>query len=116
MSGSSEASIWLDHSKSLWRSSWGTPSRSAIAWSGSSAATSSTKLPWPRSTASATILAARSVMISSSAAIDRGVNAREMMWRVAVCSGGSWLIRITRWSSTCSRDIPSEKRMIAPFS
>ena len=39
-----------------------------------------------------------------------------MICRVAVCSGGSWLIRITRCSSTCSRVMPSGKRMIAPFS
>ena len=45
-----------------------------MACSGSSAATSSTKSPEPRSTASWTIRWARSVMISSSAPIDRGVN------------------------------------------
>ena len=55
-------------------------------------------------------------MISSSAPIARGVKPREMICRVAVCSGGSWLISITRCISTCSRSIPSGKRMIAPFS
>ncbi len=46
----------------------------------------------------------------------RGVNPREMIWRVLVWSGGSWLISITRCSSTCSRSMPSWNRMIAPFS
>ncbi len=55
-------------------------------------------------------------MISSRAPIARGVNMREMMCRVAVCSGGSWLSSITRCISTISRSIPSWKRMIAPFS
>ena len=55
-------------------------------------------------------------MISSSAPIERGVKPREMIWRVEVCSGGSWLSSITRCISTISRSIPSWKRMIAPFS
>ena len=55
-------------------------------------------------------------MISSSAPIERGVKPREMICRVAVCSGGSWLMSITRCSSTISRSIPSWKRMMAPFS
>ena len=55
-------------------------------------------------------------MTSSSALIDLGVNPREMIARWAVWSGGSWLIRISRCISTCSRVIPSENRMIAPFS
>ena len=55
-------------------------------------------------------------MVSSSSAIERGVKPREMIARVAVCSGGSWLIRITRCSSICSRSISPGNRMIAPFS
>ncbi len=55
-------------------------------------------------------------MISSSSLIDRGVKPREMIWRVVLCSGLSWLIMITRCISTCSRSMPSENRMIAPFS
>ena len=90
--------------------------KSAIACSGSSQATSSTKLPSPRATASFTIFSARCFMMSSSAPIARGVKPREMIWRVLVCSGGSWLISITRCSSTCSRSMPSWNRMIAPFS
>ena len=46
----------------------------------------------------------------------RGVKPRLMMCRVAVCSGGSWLISMTRWNSTISRVMSSLKRMIAPFS
>ena len=90
--------------------------KSAIACSGSSHATSSTKFPSPFSTASRTIFSARSFMSSSSALMARGVKPRLMIWRIRVCSGASWLMIITRWSSTWSRSIPSLKRMIAPFS
>ncbi len=55
-------------------------------------------------------------MICSSCAIDRGVNARDTMCRMAVCSGGSWLRIITRCSSSEARSMPSGNRMIAPFS
>lgn len=87
-----------------------------MAWSGSSAAISSTKLPVPRPTAACTISSPRRTIVSSSSAIERGVKPREMIARVAVCSGGSWLMRITRWSSICSRSISLGNRMIAPFS
>ena len=43
------------------------------------------------------MLAARCVIVSSSSLMERsGVKPREMIARVWVCSGGSWLIRITR--------------------
>jgi hypothetical protein len=114
-SGSSDV-IWLVHTKSFCRSSGGTPSMSAMVSSGSWAATCSTKLPLPWATASATIRFARVSMISSSALIARGVNPREMIWRVAVCSGASWLMITKRVSSTDSRVAVSGNRMIAPFS
>ena len=50
-SGSSDPIIRLLHSKSLWRSSLGTPMSSAITSSGSSAATSTTKSPSPLASA-----------------------------------------------------------------
>ena len=46
-SGSSEPIILLDQSKTRWRSSWGTPIRSAMTWSGSSAEICSTKSAEP---------------------------------------------------------------------
>jgi len=55
-------------------------------------------------------------MTSSSALIARGVNPREMMPRVWVCSGASWLMITNRVSSTASRVAVSGYRMIAPFS
>ena len=90
--------------------------RSAIACRGSSAATCSTKLPLPCFTASPTIWRERDAIVSSSSAIERGVKPRLTIARCWVWCGGSWLSRIVRCSSICSRCIPSEKRMIAPFS
>ena len=55
-------------------------------------------------------------MTSSSAPITRGVKPREMILRVRVCSGASWLMRTTRVISTESRVAVSGSRMIAPFS
>ena len=46
----------------------------------------------------------------------RGVKPRLTIARVAVWSGGSWLMSMTRCISICSRTMPSPKRMIAPFS
>ena len=92
------------------------PSSSAIASSGSAAATCSTKLPDPVSTAAATTRRARWSMTSSRAPIARGVKPREMIARNAVWSGASWLM-ITTWViSTDSRVVVSGIRMIAPFS
>ena len=87
-----------------------------MAWSGSSAATWSTKLPPPSATAAATMSWARLVISCSSSLTERGVKPREMIERCWVWCGGSWLSRMTRCSSTCSRVMPSEKRMIDPFS
>ena len=46
-SGSSEPIMRLDQSKTRWRSSWGTPIRSAMTWRGSSAEICSTKSAVP---------------------------------------------------------------------
>ena len=106
----------LDQSKSLRRSSCGTPSRSAIACSGSSAATSLTKSPEPFAMASSTIVLARWTRTSCIALIERGVKPRLMICRVLVCSGGSWLISMMLCISTWSRVMSGANRMIAPFS
>ena len=106
----------LDQSKSLRRSSCGTPSRSAIACRGSSAATSLTKSPEPLAMTSSTIVLARCTRTSCWALIERGVKPRLMIWRILVWSGGSWLISMMRWNSTWSRVMSGANRMIAPFS
>ncbi|SKX88585.1 Uncharacterised protein [Mycobacteroides abscessus subsp. abscessus] len=79
----------FDQSNSFLRSDSGTPSRSAIASSGRSTATSWTKSPVPRSAAWRTMVRAASSSFSSSACTARGVNAFEITLRRRVCSGGS---------------------------
>ncbi|SKU84620.1 Uncharacterised protein [Mycobacteroides abscessus subsp. abscessus] len=65
------------HSKSLTRSSSGTPINSAMACMGSSLATSRTNSPCPPSRAARTIRSARSSNVIRSAAMERGVNMRD---------------------------------------
>ena len=97
----------FDQSKTLRRSSWGTPISSAIACSGSSAATSVTKSPLPLASASAMIRSARAVSAARRLPIARGVKPRETMPRSLVCCGGSMLSMTNRCSSICSRVAPS---------
>ena len=75
-SGSSAPIMRLDQSKSLNRSSRGTPSSSAMTSSGSSAATSTTKSQSRLAMASSTMRTVRSRRCSSRAAIMRGVKPR----------------------------------------
>ena len=89
---------------------------SAIACSGSSAATSVTKSPAPLARAPATIRSARAVSAARRLPIARGVKPRETMPRSLVCCGGSMLSSTNRCSSICSRVEPSACRMIAVFS
>ncbi len=104
----------MDHSKILRRSSWGIPISSAMAWRGSSQATSVTKSKGPlRAAAFAAMASARLRRLSSRARIARGVKPRCTIWRTRVCSGGSMLSRISRWASIASRSMCSLKRMIA---
>ena len=55
--------------------------------------------------------------VPCSAPIARGVKPRLMIWRLLVWSGGSWLISMTRWSSTSSRVIsgvePDDRGVLA---
>ena len=88
-SGSSEPISRLLHSKILWRSDCGTPIISAITWSGSSAATSTTKSHSPRAATSSTIPFVVSRMRSSSRPIMRGVKPLFTSSRSFVCFGGS---------------------------
>ncbi len=101
-SGSSEPIIRFDHSKTRWRSSWGTPIISAITWSGSSAATAVTKSHSPRSITSSTIVRATSRMRSSSWVTMRGVKPLFTSSRMRVCRGGSWISIIIRCCSSAS--------------
>src|SRR5262249_61111463 len=64
------------------------PSSSAIACSGSSAATSVTKSPVPSASAVCTIRSARAASASRRRPIARGVKPRETIPRSLVCSGG----------------------------
>ena len=106
----------LDHSKILWRSSCGTPSRSAIAWSGSSEATAVTKSSALFSAASVTILRARSASSSRIPATPRGVKPREMIRRCFLWISPSSLTSISRWASMIERSVPSANRGIMVFS
>jgi len=106
----------FDQSKTLPRSSWGTPISSAIACNGSSAATSRTKSPVPPASAAAVIRSARAVSAARRLAIARGVKPRDTIPRSLVCCGGSMLSMTNRCSSICSRVVPSWCRMIAVFS
>ena len=92
----------LDQSKTLWRSSSGTPISSAITISGSSAAHSVTKSPSPFATAIPTMSSQVCWIRSSSRAIIRGVKPRLTRLRIRVWSGGSWLSMNIRCWSTCS--------------
>ena len=75
-SGSSAPIIRFDQSNILWRSSWGTPRMSAMAWRGSSAATSTTKSHSPRSATWSTIAVVRVRSVSPSSWTIRGVKPR----------------------------------------
>ncbi len=79
----------FDQSNSLWRSSIGTPMRSAIACNGSSAAMSTTKSHSPRSITLSTIVLARRTIVSLSLLIIRGVNPLLTSSRYRVCLVGS---------------------------
>ena len=72
-SGSLPPIVRLLHSRSLWRSSSGTPMMSAMAMSGSSAATSTTKSADPLSQIRSRMMVVRSSMTSSIRLIMRGV-------------------------------------------
>lgn len=95
---------------------------SAMAWSGSSTATSVTKptlLSGPSAAAaraSSAIARARVRGAVSRPRTARGVKPRWTIWRTRVCSGGSTLSMISFWTSICSRPMRSLKRMTAVFS
>lgn len=116
-SGSSYAAILLDQSKIFARSCCGTPMSSAIAWSGSSTAMLVTKSkearPFAPASAVSTICRARSRRAASSERTARGVKPRWTIWRTRVCSGGSMLSMISRWTSIWSRVMFWLKRMTA---
>ena len=92
------------------------PSSSAIAWSGSSQATSVTKSPLPLSRASRAIRSARVDRASRNALIALGVKPRATIARSLVCCGGSMLSITNRCISMFSRGMPSRNRTIAVFS
>ncbi len=103
-SGSWSPTIWLDQWNSFMRSSWGTPSRPAMACSGSSQDTCSTKSPEPSAAAASTMRRARSWRSSRSRSTARGVKPREMILRRWVCCGASMLSSTNLPVSRCSRD------------
>ena len=72
-SGSSLPTMRLDHSNMRWRSSWGTPSSSAMTWSGSSAERSVTKSASPFSTTWSMMASVERWMLSSRSRTMRGV-------------------------------------------
>ena len=98
-SGSSAPIIRLDQSKSLRRSSWGTPISSAMACSGSSAAMSATKSHEPASATLSTMAVALAVRWVSSRPIMRGVKPLFTRSRYRVCRGGSMYSIISRTMS-----------------
>ena len=114
-SGSSPPVISLDQRKSLSRSSCGTPSRPAMACSGSSQDTCSTKSPEPSAAAVLAIFWARCASSSSSRPTARGVNPREMILRSRVWCGASMLSRTLRCRSIASRVISCGQTGMAPF-
>ncbi len=73
-SGSSAPIIRLDQSNTRWRSSCGTPTRSAITWSGSSAEICSTKSAEPFSHTESMIPSVATTTLASRSRIIRGVN------------------------------------------
>ena len=113
-SGSSPAVISLDQRKSLSRSSWGTPSSPAIACSGSSQETCSTKSPEPSAAAVSAIFWARVRSSSSSRPTARGVKPREMILRRRVCCGASMFSRTAFCRSIASRVMSCGQVGIAP--
>ena len=113
-SGSSPAVISLDQRNSLSRSSCGTPSSSAIACSGSSHETCSTKSPEPSAAAVSAIFLARARSSSSSRPIALGVKPREMILRSRVCCGASMFSSTAFCRSMASRVMSCGQVGMAP--
>ena len=95
----------LLQSKTRCRSSWGTPSRSAITCNGSSAEISVTKSHSPFSLTASMMLLAWRRMVSWSWLTRRGVKPLFTSSRYRVCMGGSMFSIISRcWASISSSD------------
>ena len=101
-SGSSKPISRLLHSKTLWRSSSGTPTSSAMTMSGNSAATSRTKSQWPSGVTRSRISAVVCRIRGSKRAVMRGVNPWLTSLRYFECCGGSMFSMMVRVLSRSS--------------
>ena len=105
-SGSSEPIMRFDQSKTMRRSSWGTPSSSAMTSRGSSAEISSTKSAVPRSHTESMMPSAYPMICRSRSRTILGVKPLLTRRRYRVCMVGSMLTIISccwaSWSSSIS--------------
>ena len=96
----------FDQSKTMRRSSWGTPSSSAMTSSGSSAEISSTKSAVPRSHTASIMPSAYPTIVASRSRTIFGVKPLFTIRRYLVCIVGSMLTIIScccaNWSSSIS--------------